>query len=340
MFKMPKKHFSIGYKLPDERDSTCEIVSDYSDCLSEVYFALPGAASGRATLPADAETRALFREEIREIRKKGVGLVLLLNAACYGTDAVSVQLGREVVKDVESFGGGLKAVTTTSPFIAGVLKRAFPELGIRASVNMSIGTVKAMEYLSDSFDGFYIRRDIQRNIGRVREIRGYCDENGKTLHMLANSGCLYDCPFQTFHDNAVAHGSGIEKKENVPARYPAACWRFFSERPNRHKVLQNTWIRPEDIHRYFPFFDTVKLATRMHCNPRMVLEAYSSGRHYGNLLDLMEPSYSPLFAPGIIDNRSFPGDWFDKTSSCTRECGRCGYCAETFDKVLKLARII
>ena len=33
----------------------------------------------------------------------------------------------------------------------------------------------------------------------------YGDENGKTLHLLANSGCMHASSYQSFHDNIVAH---------------------------------------------------------------------------------------------------------------------------------------
>ena len=100
-------------------------------------------------------------------------------------------------------------------------------------------------------------------------------------------------------------------------------------------MLHNSsWIRPEDICNYEPYFNLIKLATRMHSNPVMVIDAYSKRKFYGNLVDLLEPAHNPLLAPHIIDNTRFPEDWFERTSACNRRCHACEYCAEVLEKVL------
>ena len=93
-------------------------------------------------------------------------------------------------------------------------------------------------------------------------------------------------------------------------------------------------MRPEDLHHYEGLFDVVKLATRMHARPELVLEAYASRRYRGNVLDLCEPGFSPALAPYVIDNEAFPEDWFATVSTCDRRCHRCGYCEQVLDKVL------
>jgi hypothetical protein len=103
---------------------------------------------------------------------------------------------------------------------------------------------------------------------------------------------------------------------------------------NRVAVLQATWVRPEDLHHYVGLFDLVKLATRLHERPQAVIGAYSRRAWKGNLLDLLEPGFSPLFAPKVIDNARFPPDWFEKTSSCDKQCHRCGYCEDVLKTVL------
>ena len=70
-------------------------------------------------------------------------------------------------------------------------------------------------------------------------------------------------------------------------------------------------------------------------NPDMVISAYERETFDGNLLDLFEPGFSPAFFPCFIDNAAFPPDWFDRSSACTRECARCGYCEQLAGQVLK-----
>ena len=94
-----------------------------------------------------------------------------------------------------------------------------------------------------------------------------------------------------------------------------------------------TWIRPEDIHHYAGLVDGVKLATRMHALPAMVIDAYARGSYQGNLADLFEPGHGPTFAPYVVDSSRFPADWFEKTTACDKNCTECGYCEAVKERV-------
>jgi hypothetical protein len=325
--------FSIGYKLPVDGFSTPELVREYFDSVSEVYFALPGQSSGRAPLgvnddwPLD-ETRKVVVNELGEIAQMGVKPILLYNAACYGRNAISKSFAKQIIDETRFLQQviHLHGVTTTSPFVARVLKDSGFTGEIRASVNMKLGTPHAMEPLLETFDGFYFQRDRQRNLAYLKSIYKWMRERNKRLYLLVNSGCLRDCPFQSFHDNLVAHEAEIMLQDNQSTQFPAPCWKFLSKSVNRHRILQNTWIRPDDVQHYAPYCDGMKLATRMHDNPRLVLHAYSIGDSMGNLLNLTEPSYSLLMKNTILDDKRFPDDWFEMTSRCGGQCEMCDYC--------------
>ena len=80
--------------------------------------------------------------------------------------------------------------------------------------------------------------------------------------------------------------------------------------------------------------DVVKLATRQHDRPRMVIGAYASGRFDGNLTMLMEPNFSSLFGrESWIDNRRFPDDWFGTAADCATDCRHCGRCEKVWRQV-------
>ena len=132
----------------------------------------------------------------------------------------------------------------------------------------------------------------------------------------------------------VAHELEIDETANIPDWTPHVCWNLYRQRANWPAVLQATWIRPEDIDRYADLVDIVKLATRMHANPRLVIHAYASRRYRGNLLDLFEPGFGPAFAPFIVDSAAIPADWFERTSSCDGVCTECAYCADVLERAL------
>jgi hypothetical protein len=144
---------------------------------------------------------------------------------------------------------------------------------------------------------------------------------------------MRDCSGQIFHDNMVAHEAEIAKQKNIKL-LPYACWNYLRDEKNRASVLQNTWILPEDIDRYEGLVDTVKLATRAHALPGMVIDAYARRRYLGNLLDLFEPGFSPAFAPYVIDRARLPRDFWEKTTACGGRCESCSYCRTVLEQAL------
>jgi hypothetical protein len=201
---------------------------------------------------------------------------------------------------------------------------------------MWIGTIQAMEYLED-FDGFYMQREYNRDFKRIAMLSKWCKKHGKELKLLVNSGCLYSCPFHTFHDNLVAHETDTTNVDTEIWKNPSPCWDLMYKKDvveSAKTFLQESWIRPEDMYHYEPFFTEAKLATRMHSHPRRVVSAYVRGRFVGNMLDLTEPSFSKRFSQHILDATKFPADWFDKTSLCSKKCEECGYCEEVAKSIL------
>lgn len=319
---------SVGYQLLED-EPFCETVRRHKEKIEEVYFAYPDFESGRSKIPADCSEQFLW--ELCEMRKMGIRLDLLFNANCYGENAVSRELESKVLKTIEKVMP--EVVSTTSPFVAFTVKNHFPEIQTRASVNMKISSIKGMQYVLPIFDSFCLAKECNRDLENLSQIREFAKQNKKHITLLANSGCMRNCSGQIFHDNLVAHEHEILKKENVPFM-PYTCWNFLRDQRNFVSVLQNTWIRPEDIHRYEPYCDLIKLATRIHTKPQMVIGAYAREKYMGNLLDLFEPGFSPAFAPYIIDSTKIPEDFWQKTTACNKNCEKCSYCNEVLQKAL------
>jgi collagenase-like PrtC family protease len=334
--------FAVGYPLSAEQaEALLEVLGDFQGRVAEIYFPWPDSPSGRSPLGSlagtvDWQTQGRLEEHLRAFQSLGLKLDLLLNASCYGGYGLSEYLANQVCSLVAHLldTTGLHVVTTMSPVIAQLLKREFPEIEVRASVNMRLGTLKSLQYVADLFDSFYLQREYNRDLSRIAELKEWCRQEGKELYMLVNSGCLNFCSVQTFHDNLVAHEKEVSAMANLRGLPLAQCWRYYQQRSNWVTFLQNSWVRPEDVHHYEPYFSMVKLATRMHANPCAVLRAYCEGRFAGNLPDLLEPGHGPLFAPYIIDNRLFPTDWFATVTSCDKKCHRCEYCAWVLERVL------
>ena len=333
--------FAVGYQPSSLAGNDLPaILEEVKDQVTEVYFPWVGTPSGRSPLGVgvggfDWAAQEVLEHDLAAIKQLGIQLDLLLNANCYGGRALSCELADEVISILARLRGldlMPEIVTTASPLIAQIIKTEFPSIRMRASVNMRIESVEAMSYVADLFDGFYLRRDRQRNLNYVRSVSHWCKENGKELGMLANSGCLYECPWQSFHDNLVAHEKEIFACRNVEWE-PYLCRQLFRNADRRAAIMKCSWIRPEDLSYYEGLVNVVKLATRMHANPKLVLTAYTERHYSGDLLMLLEPGHIEAFAGYYLDNSRFPNDWFEHTSTCVRNCENCDYCQFAYGQV-------
>jgi hypothetical protein len=331
--------FAVGLPVAPEQDELfLDAVDEQRAHVAELFFAWPGMPSGRAPV-GRGERLEVATERVVSLLQQchgmGLRLDLLLNASCHGAAAVSEALAaqaRGILDTLAERGLPVAVVTTMSPFIARAVRESGHRIELRASVNMRVGSLESMAALAPWFDSFYVQRERNRDLAAVREFAVWAANAGKGLAMLANSGCLHGCPVQTFHDNLVSHESEI-RGTTPPLAEILLCRSHLRQPGNHAALLQATWVRPEDIHHYDGVVPLMKLATRMSARPDLIIKAYCRGRHSGNLLDLLEPGYSTLAAPWILDNSRFPDDWFMRTSQCDHRCHACTWCATTLARV-------
>lgn len=331
----------VGYQMCRTPDFLHEMIA-HKDQIGEVYFSWDTMPSGRSAvganldlLPWEASQRQ--REELKTLAEAGIGLNLLLNANCYGASSLERSFYQSTGDLIDCLRSewNLVSITTTSPVIGRFVRENFPGLEVRASVNMEIGTPEGMDYLADCFDSFYIKRELNRNMDALKRLRGHCDETGKRMYLLANSGCLNNCSARQFHDNLVAHEQEIARRDNA-FTFRSACREFLGKGTNRTQLLRlSNWIRPEDLHHYESLADGIKLATRTSPNPISILKAYTAERYSGNVLDLLEPNYAGLFYPEVLSNSAFPRDYFDIRHNCTGQCADCGYCDQVYRQTVQ-----
>ncbi len=327
--------FSIGYPIGC-KDIYLETVKKYKSLVSELYFSFDDFPNGRSSLGLNQELSRLEaldkqREDLKKFNDLGIKLNILFNGNCYGQNAQARSFFNKVGETLDylSVIYNLICVTTTSPLIAKFVKQNFDNLEVRASVNMEIGAPEGMDYISDWFDSFYLKREYNRDFRKIEMARQWCDKNGKKLYGLANSGCLNYCSAHTFHDNLVAHEYEIAQMDNA-YQFEGQCWEYLKKKEKREDWLSLTnFIRPEDVHLYDGLFDGLKLATRVNKNPAKIVESYCKASYNGAVTDILEPNHSGVFYPSVIDNKSIPLDFGKTVLNCSKECNKCGYCFNT-----------
>lgn len=332
------KKFSVGLPVT-KKTGFIEKIIEHRESISEVYFSFGKFPNGRSML-TDGDNDSPFESMLNQsnaldkLHENGLSFNLLFNANCYGSESLSKSLFYKIGDTIDYLKNKyrLLSVTTTSPLIAKFIKSNFDDIKTRASVNMEIGTQEGMEYVMEYFDGFYLKREYNKNLSAIKKARAWCDENGKELYLLANSGCLNYCSAHNFHDNLVAHEAEIAKYDNAYV-FEGVCRNYLKNSPE--KFLQRTnFIRPEDIHLVEEYFDGIKLATRINPNPSVILDAYVRGKYSGSAPSLLEPDHTALFYPKIIDSGKIADNYLETVLNCDKNCSKCNFCVETLKNAM------
>ena len=327
------KKFTVGLPVETNDEFVGQIIAN-RDRIAQVYFSPVGFAGGRGL--ARGEDQSPWTAPMRQmatldrLHAAGIGLNVLFNANCYGGESLSRAFFDRLGDTVDTLAGRYRlcTVTTTSPLIARFIHANFDGVRTCASVNMSVGTPEGLEYVAADFDAFYLAREYNRDLSRIRTMRAACDRMGRELYLLANSGCLNYCSAHTFHDNLVSHEAEIVGRDNL-YRFEGVCHAFLRQEENRERYLSRTnFIRPEDMDLVADYFDGIKLATRTSPAPGVILNAYLKGNYAGAVTSLLEPDHTGLFFPGLIENTRIPADFTAHVLQCNKQCDGCTYCRE------------
>ncbi len=297
--------FTVGLKNGD--NALLECICQNKNQIYEVYFSWGDFPNGRSSQLQSSRLapwtlQDLQRKSLQRLSDEGIKLNMLFNANCYGKDSQSRAFFHKIgtVTQYVAEHYGLQSVTTTSPLIAKFIRQNFEGIEVRASVNMEIGTVQGMDYLSEYFDSYYVKRELNRDFDAIAKLYEWSVQNGKRLFLLANSGCLNHCSAHNFHDNLVAHEAEIAAMDNA-YNFGGICRQYLSKPEHYNSLIDDTnFVRPEDICRYEPYFAAAKLATRVHQNPVTVVNSYIRGKYSGNILDILEPRHN--IYPYVIEN--------------------------------------
>jgi len=328
-----RKILAVGHFLNAPFQEAC---GRHLGRIREVFFAWPGVLSCRPAPEWTPELRAQMSDDLKWARANGIELDTLFNCNCYGDKAISPELADFVsrtMREMDAEGLLPETVTTTSPFVATILRKDFPQVKIRWSVNQRVHGSVGFECVDELFDSFYVSREHHRDLVYLQDMSRWAKKHGKTLGMQVNSGCLRQCPFQTFHDNLHGHGRIAQSKVGESFDFSVFRCKTNYERGNYEDFLRSTWLRPEDMPRYEPYVDFVKIATRRHPYPVKVLDAYATNSYRGNLADLMDPVHH---FPKSFDNERFSrSQMWPSVLNCreANNCRHCGKCAALMGEV-------
>lgn len=324
-----------------------------SNRIKEVFLSGPQeySSSGRITPKMNFDE---FAAIVDLIHAEGIRVNLVLNPTCEGIDWYSL----EVLKSTMQYVGrvheelGVEAITMANPLYIKEVRHWFPDIEISASVLGDIDCVqRAIIYSKAGANVITPDVNINRDLGLLKQIK---DATNCELKLMVNEGCLYKCPFRKFHFNAISHMSKaagqlepgassvtsfVHSTQMIHRLFFGSCNQVIAE--DNSQLLKSGWIRPEDTSKYSEVATVFKIAGRTL--PRnavtRITQAYLNEAWDGDLLDILDSSLRAfsLAQGACLDNKSLDEyGFFDKVTSCDKDCIACSYCEKLASKLVRL----
>jgi collagenase-like PrtC family protease len=339
---MGQLEFSVPYNNnPETLAEIFRLKSHNNHRIREVYLSGPQEYSGSGRITTELDFRG-FAEVVERIHGEGIRANLLLNSICEGGDWYSMPVLKSTMEYLQRVHGelGVESVTIANPLYIREIHKRFPNLEICASVLGDIDCVqKAIVFRKAGADIITPDVDINRDLALLKRIK---DATGAEIKLMVNEGCLFRCAFRKFHFNYISHKSrnpekagGTKSEDNV---FSLNCLQLTKLDPSQ--LLKSGWIRPEDLSKYGSITGYFKLVGRTSSKSMLArsFEAYMNESWDGDLLELMAGNlYSAAMSHLMhLDNKSLDAvRFFEKVTSCDKECSECSYCSELIEKLVR-----
>jgi collagenase-like PrtC family protease len=324
----------------------------------EIYGVLPTSTMGSGGSGPNIPQLTLDQasEFIKLAQSAGLTFNYLLNAPCMNNMEWHEATHRELLEHIDWICDiGVERITVAIPYLLELVKRQFPHLKVEVSTISHVNSVaRAKFFESLGADAIMLDANINRDFKLLKAIRGAVECE---LGVLTNSSCLYQCPYEYYHNNTLGHASQNHNQLNGFYMDYCVLHCSLSNFSDTSQFIKARWIRPEDVPIYQDLgIDFFKVGGRAMSTEWIInaTEAYSSLKYPGNLHDILN-NFSPktrstesglsytqittIASPPrvYIDNQALDGfiDFFKK-QDCLSECNRCRYCQDVADKVVKL----
>jgi collagenase-like PrtC family protease len=174
-------------------------------------------------------------------------------------------------------------------------------------------------------------RSLNRNQDELEKIIQYCKTNGLTTTLLVNEGCISNCPYKQFCDDALSNHD-LTKNNNFSV---LTCGSDFES--NKSLTLKSPFIIPGYVNKYREMgIDYFKIACRGKTleDVRSRLKAYMFDNKNISLSVALDTNPHYIYQSVnayVLDEYNF----FEHTINCKNKCHECNYCDVLLEKFLK-----
>ncbi len=252
---------------------------------------------------------------IKNLLKCSITPILLLNYKV--TDHTLKNKTRILDYIQELYDFGLRSFVIGDVNILNILNlnKRFDNIKLYTSVYLSIKNAEEAKYFEDiGFDVLTLEPGINRRLKLIEEIRHAVKSE---LSLLINEGCFPFCPWRIGHmelDSAQTIEGTIKELvygRNTDDYRQMKCRPYFNEDPA--KILNSTWILPQDIKHYETLIDQIKLDGRSFTTEKLIktVKSYIEESYNGDLKHIIG-TFTGMDLP--LDSGKIPEDFFIRTT--------------------------
>lgn len=226
----------------------------------------------------------------------------------------------------------IQALSSASPDLCGMLE-AVPSVNCMIdSYDKFLAYLDVLDTTCFKFPGkLTLDRSVNRRMADLSAISSIIRKHHPDvgIELLANEGCIYQCPFKPAHDAYISLRDICGGVDTFHINRTFGCMQYLLDHP--HFLFKSPFIRPEDTDAYNPVADIIKICGRTLGATFLikVITAYIEHKFEGNLLSIMDATdfLADLF---YVDNHRLPKTFLKTLTACDKSCRTCNYCADLF----------
>jgi len=333
---MPGFRFSVPYNNDFSLlEKLVEIKELNGNRIEGIYLPFPQEYAGSGRVVSKIAKEDIIKL-IKFCHENGIKTSLTINFTCQGMEEYKPEFVSKVIKLIKFFHKEheLDAVILANPLYIQKIKKEVPTIKVIASAFSDIDCVNRAVFFEKLGADVLTLNGLNRNLEVLKEIKELVNCE---LKLMVNEGCLYKCPFRSFHSNFTSHAS---REEKPPIDFCAeSCVRLRKLYP--FLIITSDWILPQWLGYYKDITKSFKIVGRTMPSNWIIKRTknYLEERFEGNLLELVEsavPQFLQVYK-AYVDVFHFDYEFFKKVTSCDKNCFKCKYCEELAKKVVRFA---
>ena len=338
-----RKIFSVPLnpKLnPEQYKTYCEVLLEHKDYIKDIYFTSripPFMQDAMGDVFVYKEDYDYAIDQALNIQNTiGIPVSATFNNIKVPPTQKNLDIFIKHFKPLYDKGIRIATIPHTHWMGTGQIKKAFPELYVKNTILRDVRTAAEIVNLAKrGFDYINLDRDLMRDrdtLLRIKTAKEWIKENlKKEIHisLLANEGCLGNCPMMVEHFEFNNSREGYAPQYFNDPISRVSCPKWDVDDPSVHLKTANIPPWKED---WDEFIDELGIDVfKMHGReaPSRLFETLDIIKRYAKNDEILIDNFNDYLEDNNLKEKPINA-WRKKIKNCKFDCWECHYCDDIF----------